>query len=102
MKRFFTCSTCFLGLLLASAMVLQAQTVRRFPEGVNAKMDAAINRGLDYLVRTQNRNDGSWRASGYGAYPTAMTALAGMALLALAPHRPAAAAGRRCAGRRTS
>ncbi|MHC4078510.1 MAG: prenyltransferase/squalene oxidase repeat-containing protein [Planctomycetota bacterium] len=77
MKRFFTCS---LGLLLASAMALPAQSVRRFPPGVNAKIDAAIKRGLDYLVRTQN-NDGSWRASGYGAYPTAMTALAGMALL---------------------
>ncbi|MHC4811905.1 MAG: prenyltransferase/squalene oxidase repeat-containing protein, partial [Planctomycetota bacterium] len=77
MKRFLTCS---LGLLLASAMALPAQSVRRFPPGVNAKIDAAIKRGLDYLVRTQN-NDGSWRASGYGAYPTAMTALAGMALL---------------------
>ncbi len=77
MKHFLICS---LGLLLAGATALPAQSVRRYPPGVNAKIDAAINRGLDYLVRTQN-NDGSWRASGYGAYPTAMTALAGMALL---------------------
>ena len=68
------------GVLLVGVTVLPAQSVRRYPPGVNAKIEAAINRGLDYLVRTQN-NDGSWRASGYGAYPTAMTALAGMALI---------------------
>jgi hypothetical protein len=40
-----------------------------------------IQRGVSYLVQTQNR-DGSWNnMGGYGSYPTAMTALAGTALI---------------------
>ncbi|MCA8957751.1 MAG: terpene cyclase/mutase family protein [Planctomycetes bacterium] len=64
--------------LLCSGMA--AQGIRKFPPGVDAKIEASIKRGLDYLVRTQDRQ-GAWRAQGYGAYPTAMTALAGMALI---------------------
>ena len=49
-------------------------------EGVTPEIARAIDRGLQFLARTQNR-DGSWRSSGgFGNYPTAMTALAGMAL----------------------
>ena len=66
------------GLVTAT---VAAQGNQLYPPGVNAEIDAAIQNGLDFLVRTQNR-DGSWRnAGGYGSYPTAMTALAGMALI---------------------
>lgn len=51
------------------------------PEMVTAEAEKAIENGLAYLARTQAR-DGSWRSrTGYGSYPTAMTSLAGMALL---------------------
>ena len=41
----------------------------------------AIDRGLAYLARRQSR-DGSWsNQSRYGAYPVAMTSLAGLAML---------------------
>lgn len=54
---------------------------RALPEGVTPKIQAAIDRGLQYLRRVQNP-DGSWRSSGRrGTYPAAMTALAGMALI---------------------
>lgn len=53
----------------------------RLPEGIDERTSAAIERGLAYLARTQDRQ-GSWaNTGGYGAYPVAMTALAGMALL---------------------
>lgn len=70
------------GFVLASLLASTgaAQEPAR-PPLVTADIEAAIQRGLGYLARTQNR-DGSWRASGgYGVYPTAMTALAGMALV---------------------
>jgi hypothetical protein len=60
---------------------LSGQGIRKYPPGVDAQIEASITRGLDYLVRTQDRRSGAWRATGYGAYPTAMTALAGMALI---------------------
>jgi hypothetical protein len=52
-----------------------------FPPGVTAEVHAAIERGLAWLSRNQAA-DGSWHnAGGYGSYPTAMTGLAGMALI---------------------
>lgn len=52
------------------------------PPEITPATRTAIDRGLRYLARTQNR-DGSWRTQGStGGYPTAMTALAGLALLA--------------------
>jgi hypothetical protein len=48
-------------------------------EGVPAKYRGSIRRGLDSLARAQ-RDDGHWEAAG-GQYPSAITALAGMALL---------------------
>ena len=52
------------------------QGMRTYPEGVDAKIEASIARGLGYLVRSQDR-DGSWgEGTGYGRYPVAMTALA--------------------------
>ncbi|MFB3892998.1 MAG: prenyltransferase/squalene oxidase repeat-containing protein [Phycisphaerae bacterium] len=42
----------------------------------------AIDKGLNYLAKTQ-RPDGQWYPSGgYGSYPTAVTAIAGLALIA--------------------
>lgn len=52
------------------------------PAEITPAAKAAITEGLRYLERTQNR-DGSWRTRGStGSYPVAMTALAGLALLA--------------------
>lgn len=65
---------------LLSLALLPAQGVRKYPVGIDAKVEASVQRGLDYLIRTQDRS-GAWRATGYGSYPTAMTALAGMALI---------------------
>ncbi len=46
-----------------------------------ADVRKAVERGLDWLARNQSRV-GHWQASQGGRYPTAMTALAGTALLA--------------------
>jgi len=46
--------------------------------GITPEVQRAIERGLDYLARTQSRS-GNWWANG-GAYPMSMTALAGLAL----------------------
>ena len=45
----------------------------------NAKIEQAVTRGLDFLVREQ-RGQGYWEANG-GQYRVAMTALSGTALL---------------------
>jgi hypothetical protein len=53
----------------------------RLPPGIDERTVAAIDRGLAYLARTQDRQ-GAWaNQGGYGSYPVAMTALAGLALL---------------------
>lgn len=52
------------------------------PPEITPAARAAIDAGLRYLAGTQNR-DGSWRTRGStGAYPVAMTSLAGLALMA--------------------
>lgn len=68
------------AILIANATTAQeADRVR--PSGVTEEIQAAIDRGLQYLVRVQNP-DGSWRSAGSrGTYPTAMTALAGMSMI---------------------
>ncbi|MFQ5414223.1 MAG: prenyltransferase/squalene oxidase repeat-containing protein [Phycisphaerae bacterium] len=54
---------------------------RPLPPGITPATKAAIDRGLAYLARTQRRQ-GFWEnQSAYAAYPVAMTALAGVALL---------------------
>ena len=52
------------------------------PEMVDRKTVAAIDKGINYLVKTQRR-DGSWlNTGGYGIYPCVMSSLSGMALMA--------------------
>lgn len=58
-----------------------APTQKPLPKHVTPQTRDAIERGLAYLAKTQERQ-GSWSNRGnYGAYPVAMTALAGLALL---------------------
>ncbi|MHB1157629.1 MAG: prenyltransferase/squalene oxidase repeat-containing protein [Phycisphaerales bacterium] len=60
----------------------RGQTLPVRPDMVTAQTEQAIEKGLAYLVRTQSR-DGSWRTgTNYGSYPTTMTSLAGIALMA--------------------
>jgi hypothetical protein len=73
------------SLLLASGVPsvrLGAQTLPARPPLITEEAERAIEDGLAFLARSQAR-DGSWRTSAhYGTYPTAMTALAGLALMA--------------------
>src|SRR5438445_8037857 len=53
-----------------------------YPKHCNAKSQAAIKKGLDYLARTQGQ-DGNWvNTADTNAYPVTMTSIAGMAFLA--------------------
>ena len=61
-----------LGLSLTAGSQLRAEELA--PE-----YRAAVKKGLDWVAKQQHR-DGHWEANG-GQYPSAMTALAGMALL---------------------
>lgn len=59
----------------------QSVGTRRLPKGITPETAIAIDRGLAYLARSQDRQ-GSWsNRSGYGSYPVSMTSLAGLALL---------------------
>ena len=52
------------------------------PDMVDDRAVTAVKKGLKYLADTQRQN-GSWLSGGrYGTYPSAMTSLAGMAMLA--------------------
>jgi len=62
------------------APVMTARIPPPDPPEITPDVRRAIDRGLHYLASTQAR-DGSWRAR-QGAYPTAITSLAGLALLA--------------------
>lgn len=60
----------------------RGQLVPALPDKITPVTQQAIDRGLAYLARTQSR-DGAWRHGGqWGEFPVAMTALAGLALLA--------------------
>ena len=63
--------------LTASATPPAARALATRPPMVTAATERAIHSGLRFLVRQQQR-DGHWQ----GKYPTAMTAFAGIALLA--------------------
>ncbi|MBM4039829.1 MAG: terpene cyclase/mutase family protein [Planctomycetes bacterium] len=63
-------------------LAASAGEVRARPELITPEAEQAIAKGLAYLARTQAKN-GCWRTEGMGgAYPTAMTALAGLAMMA--------------------
>ena len=70
-------------LCLASTQAARAEAPGPvLPEMMDAKTVRCIDNGLNYLVKTQ-RADGSWlNSGGYGTYPAAMTALAGLSLMA--------------------
>ncbi len=78
---------CGAGLLLLLLWIgpspqAHAQRVPTRPHLITAQAEVAIKKAQAYLVRTQSR-DGSWRSGGsYESYPTAMTSLAGIALMA--------------------
>lgn len=72
---------CALIIMLASASTVRAEPPPRLPPWITPETQTAIDRGLEYLARTQSR-DGAWRHGGvWGQYPVAMTALSGLALL---------------------
>jgi hypothetical protein len=59
----------------------QIAPVTQLPAGITPETQEAIDRGLAYLARTQDRQ-GSWsNRGGFGQYPVAMTGLAGLAML---------------------
>ncbi len=79
-QRFTTIA--LIGVFTTASTHGQTSPAPPLPPHVTDEVRSAIDRGLEFLVRSQNR-DGSWRSGGPGgAYPTAMTALAGLALLA--------------------
>ncbi|GHT44952.1 hypothetical protein FACS189454_03670 [Planctomycetales bacterium] len=60
--------------------VLQAQiSTRSTPQSIDDDLRIAVSKGLDWLASQQNRR-GAWDAN--GMYPSAMTGMAGIALLA--------------------
>lgn len=70
-----------LGGILATASHAQDAAVALLPEGVTSDTMQAIQRGLEFLGREQNK-DGSWRTGGgFGSYPVVMSGLAGLALV---------------------
>lgn len=72
---------CTISMAVGIAGPLLAQEIPVRPPGITPKAEAAIQKGLGFLAKTQAK-DGSWRnQGGYGSYPTAMTSLAGLALL---------------------
>lgn len=77
------CVAAFLGAWLAGEASGRAEAPSPLlPEMVTRKTAKAVERGLNYLAKTQRPN-GSWlNSGGYGTYPSAMTALAGLGLMA--------------------
>jgi hypothetical protein len=72
-RRFFAAAAGLAGAWALSGLA------RGEPPAAKPTVDDAVGRGLDWLKRNQQQ-DGHWEASA-GAYKTAMTGLAGMALL---------------------
>jgi squalene cyclase len=65
--------------LLAALLLVASLSPAVAPAASEQKVERAVAKGLDWLVRRQSRR-GSWSAN-EGRYPTAMTALAGTAML---------------------
>ena len=68
--------------LAATSVVQAAKPIPVLPKMMDEKTAKAIDKGLEYLASTQ-RPDGMWYPTGgYGTYPSCMTALAGLAMIA--------------------
>jgi hypothetical protein len=66
----------------ARAVAAQDTEVPLLPKMVKSDTKTRIDKALKFLAREQTK-DGSWRSGGgYGYYPCAMSALAGLALIA--------------------
>jgi len=77
----YCCLAAAIMALCSAPTIASSSQTGRLPEGVTIETKEAIDRGLAYLARTQDRQ-GSWSNRGrFGRYPVAMTALAGVALL---------------------
>lgn len=71
-----------LALCMLGAASLSAREDEILPKHITPPTQAAIKKGLEYLAKSQSQ-DGSFTSGREGgAYPVAMTALAGMAFLA--------------------
>ena len=70
------------AMLAPAARQARAETRTELPELVTKQSENAVKSGLAFLAKNQSQ-DGSFRAQGGygGGYPTAMTALAGLAFL---------------------
>ncbi len=80
-RRLATSAVAAVVLCAGSVAWAQEQIPERLPQQITPATKSAIERGLAYLTRTQDRQ-GSWSNQGrYGKYPVAMTGLAGLALL---------------------
>lgn len=82
-KRQHKAIACALAVLVIAgrASIAAAQVPPKYPPLVDAKTQAAIDKGLKYLASRQS-SDGSFREQGgMGSYPVAMSALAGIALM---------------------
>ena len=80
-ERSSVMSTVCCAVLLLVTRGLAAGSPESLPPGITPEAHKAIEDGLRYLARMQDR-DGSWsNKSSYGNYPVAMTSLAGLALL---------------------
>jgi hypothetical protein len=70
-----------LTVLAACGMPHAARAQELYPKHVDARTQAAIKRGLEWLAHNQSQ-DGNWTATSDGAtYPASMASLAGMAFL---------------------
>ena len=65
---------------IVAAVLVAASVADAARAATEAEVERAVNRGLEWLVSHQSRS-GSWAAGGDIQYPTAMTALAGTAML---------------------
>ena len=75
-------TTCFVTSAILPGHMTRAELPPARPKHITAETEKAINRALAFLASRQS-SDGGFREEGsMGAYPTSMTALAGLALVA--------------------
>jgi prenyltransferase beta subunit len=81
MKRQSSKLVVFVAGLVVATLANTARSEELYPKHMNARAQKAIDRGLEYLAKTQNDN-GLWTNAQDGTtYPCSMAALAGMAFL---------------------